>query len=374
MATQARRAIEAHYFPRESRPEKMALLAPAAYFDTRSYGKMAGMESKPWSRPGVAMQDDTFHYPPELMQLLIDTIPLLCRSKRDVLLFFRGAGIRDDVTGELAERVRRDRDSVTKYEIVRTVLTRLNERGEGALRERREIVKRVVEFEDFSTCWDTDRLKAQGLVGQIRGVVNVKDSFTRMRQERERERREHIAQVDKERDATAKQRAALGGVKNDLFGLFAETDPHKRGRALEPILNRLFEASGILVRESFARRGDAGEGIVEQIDGVVVVDGNSYLVEMKWWAKPIGKADVSNHLVNVYHRGQARGIFISASGYTDAAVATVRDGLQRSVFVLCKLEEIVRLLERQESLVGFLRAKIDAAISDKNPLFEPLGP
>jgi len=36
---------------------------------------------------------DSFHYPPEILKLLIDTIPLLCRSKKDVLLFLEGAGV-----------------------------------------------------------------------------------------------------------------------------------------------------------------------------------------------------------------------------------------------------------------------------------------
>ena len=47
---------------------------------------------------------------------------------------------------------------------------------------RRELLKRVVEFENFSTCCPEDRLEAQDLVSQIRSVINVKDSFTRMRQ------------------------------------------------------------------------------------------------------------------------------------------------------------------------------------------------
>ena len=33
--------------------------------------------------------DDAYHYPPELLDLLIHTIPSLCRSKRAVLDFFR---------------------------------------------------------------------------------------------------------------------------------------------------------------------------------------------------------------------------------------------------------------------------------------------
>lgn len=37
--------------------------------------------------------DITFHYPPELCNLLVDVVPLLNRSKPDVLMFFRGAGV-----------------------------------------------------------------------------------------------------------------------------------------------------------------------------------------------------------------------------------------------------------------------------------------
>ena len=130
-----------------------------------------------------------YHYPPELLNLLIDTIPLLSRAKKDVLLFFRGAGVDNSIVDDLWLRVEQDRQNINKYEIVRTTLSRLNDKGEQTLRERREILKRVTEFEDFSTCWPNDQLKAKGLVAEIRRVVNVKDSFTRMRQAQEQERK-----------------------------------------------------------------------------------------------------------------------------------------------------------------------------------------
>jgi len=97
--------------------------------------------------------DITFHYPPELFELLIDTIPLLCRSKKGVLHFLQGAGVDLQLLDDLWQQVERDKDSIHKHEIVRTTLTRLNMQGEVTLRERREILKRVVEFEDFSSCW-----------------------------------------------------------------------------------------------------------------------------------------------------------------------------------------------------------------------------
>ena len=106
--------------------------------------------------------DTRYHYPPELFQLLVDTIPRLCPSKRDVLVFFRGAGTEHCVISDLEEHVRNDPDSINKFSIVRTVLSRLNEAGDAALRVRREVVKRVVEIEDFSTCWPEDRLEGPG--------------------------------------------------------------------------------------------------------------------------------------------------------------------------------------------------------------------
>jgi restriction system protein len=58
-----------------------------------------------------------YHYPPELLDLLVDTIPLLFRSKA-VLTFFQGAGVSSVLAGDLRTQVEKARDSITKYEIV----------------------------------------------------------------------------------------------------------------------------------------------------------------------------------------------------------------------------------------------------------------
>lgn len=316
--------------------------------------------------------DIAFHYPPELLNLLVDTIPLLCRSKRDVIVFFKGAGVPSGITNDLVRKLNQDKSSISKYEIARTVLIRLNERGEATLRERREVLKRVTEFENFSSCWPSDQLKAKGLVAEVRRVVNIKDSFTRMNLEREQESRIRRAELLEKQKREEHRRANLASIRAELLALFSESNSQKKGKALEGVLNRLFEANEIRVRDAFTITGNDGEGIVEQIDGVVEINNEIYLVEMKWWKEPLGTGDVSQHLVRVYHRGFSRGIFISASGYTEPAITVCREALQKSVFVLCKLEEFIRLLEREESISEFLRLKINAAIIHKNPLFEPL--
>lgn len=124
------------------------------------------------------MIDTSFHYPPELLQLLIDAIPKLCKGKRDLLLFFQGAGVSKAVLEPYEEVLRTSKANFNKYHVTRELLTGLNEKGERALRERREILKRVTEFDDFSVCWENDRAAARGLVAQVRDLVNVKDSWT----------------------------------------------------------------------------------------------------------------------------------------------------------------------------------------------------
>jgi hypothetical protein len=317
--------------------------------------------------------DISFHCPPELLNLLIDTLPKLCKSKQDLLLFFQGAGTSEKLLEPYRILLRNEKGNFNKYHVTREILTKLNKLGEGSLRERREILKRVTEFHDFSVCWESDQAPARGLVAQIRELVNVKDSFTRINIEREKERQAKLAEYEQKVAAEKKYKSNLATVKSQLFSLFAETNAHKRGKALEGVLNSLFSAYGILVREAFTIKGSCSEGVVEQIDGLIELDGQLYLVELKWWNSTLGTGDVSQHIVRVYSRGgQARGLFISYSEFTVPAVTTCREALAGGVVVvLSKLQELVELLDKEGDIKTWLKAKVTAAIVDKNPLFLP---
>lgn len=311
-----------------------------------------------------------YHYSSDLLQLLVDTIEVLCRSKRDVILFFRGVGVHGQLIDDLAEQVRRDPDSIKKREIAQQLLVLVNEGGNATLRQRREIVKRVVEWEDFSTCWDDKRLVAQGLVAQVRKRVDEHDAFTRMSREREAERTERLAPGRAKLAEAQRRREQFAVLRKDFGVLFGITNPQQRGKASEAVLNRLFEQGGIGIRQAFTLVGETGEGIVEQIDGVADIDGKVYLVEMKWWRQPVGRPEAAELLLRLDERPEAHGIFISASRYTDAAVVTCRRALLRGrVVVLCDLEEIHSLIEQEADIREFLRKKIQAAIVDMNPYY-----
>ena len=317
--------------------------------------------------------DITFHYPPELFSLMVDTIPLLNRSKKDVLLFFQGAGVCEEMLHDIRKILKTTPNEINKFQIVRSVLEQLNVRGEKTLRERREVLHRVVEFASFDSCWPKDQLKAKGLVAVIRDTVNQKDSFTRMKLEREQERKARLAETQCAAHKKQEKISKIESAKDKFFSLFGiSITPQERGKKLETALNKLFDAYGILVREAFHLVGDEGEGIVEQIDGVIELKGHLYFVEMKWFQTPVGKGEISEHLVRLMSRAEGRGIFISSSDYTRPAIHVAREFLQQKIVVMATLEEIVQLLERLEELGDFLSKKVHAAQIHKNPYFRPL--
>lgn len=316
---------------------------------------------------------EQFHYPPEVFNLLVDTIPLLCRSKQDVVLFLQGAGVPSEDLAAVSRIVRTNRDAINKFEIVRNVLTKVNARGDSGLRPRREIIKRVTEFDNFDTCWDSDRLKAKGLVAELGKTVNVKDSFTRMKQERDAEREQVLARQRAEQAAAAGKRANIEDVSKRLFALFSMDDkPQERGKLLEAVLNDLFKAYGIHVREDFRRKSPDTGTVLEQIDGVIELDGAIHLVEMKWLNIPVGMGEFSPHLSRLFLRANAHGIFIATNGYTEPVLTECKNALNLKTIFLCSLQEFVMLLQRQGDLVGLLKKKSQAAIIDKNPYLEVL--
>ncbi len=283
------------------------------------------------------------------------------------MVFFKSAGVPLKILSPYYEKLESDRDSFRKHLVTRAILQEINEGGDLLLECRREVLKRVTEFMDFSTCYEDDRDKARARVASLRDLVNAKDIPTRIEIERQRERKIRMDKSAAEAEAKLKRQSEAENLKQRLYGLFPITDGQARGKALEPVLNDLFKFYGILVQESFTLRSVAGTAI-EQLDGVIELDGNVYLVEMKWHSDPIGKESMAQHLVSVFNRGDGRGLFVSYSRFTEAAIVQCRDALSQRTFTLMRLEEIVKILECDGDLRDLLRNKVRAAIHSKNPL------
>ena len=161
-------------------------------------------------------------------------------------------------------------------------------------------------------------------------------------------------------------REAMAAVRDRLAGLFGEPEPHRRGTLFQGVLNDLFRENDIGVREAFLVLGIREKALSNRLTEIEV-DGHLFLVEAKWWEGPIGPVEVRDLLSKVYSRADARGLFISATPYTAAAVGACREALGQRVVVLSTLEEIIKVLEAEDDFTAFLRQKVRAAQLDMNP-------
>lgn len=317
------------------------------------------------------MTQEAYHYPPELMALLKETVPKLCRSKRDLLTFFRGCGVPSGIMQPHEQLLANDKESFNKYHVTADLLEKINQLGDSGLKLRRELLKRVTEFEDFSVCWERDQSAARGLVSQVRDLVNVKDSFTRMRNEKDEEKRKRIEREQAETALKKAKAEKIDVAKIELFALFGEKNEHVRGKKLEGVLAKVFDAYDIPVKGDFSVKSDSTGRVIEQIDGQIELDGHIYLTEMKWHKDTIGTGEIAPHLVRLYGRGgQARAFFISYSPFSEAAITQCKEALVHGAVVcLVLLEEIVEVISAGADLKQLLRKKAQAAVTHKNPLF-----
>ncbi|GIF15281.1 restriction endonuclease [Actinoplanes teichomyceticus] len=311
------------------------------------------------------MSDASWHHAPDLVERLVDTIPTLVKSKQQTIDFFRSAGVPDSILQKHQAALRADSSSVSKYGIARSVIQDLNAGGDRFLRERREIVRLVTQWEDFSLSWPNDQDKARGLVAAVRQIVGARDSFARMQRERDQERQARIRESERLVDQKRKRQAARTALRARIVELRGESNAQRRGVLIESILSDLCAVEGIQVREPFEIR-NAGT-VEEQIDGVVMADHHLYLVEVKWWNAPIDITPMSSHLLRLFRRPDVRGLFISNSGYTEPAVQACREVLSQKLMILAELNEIIFLLEGDRPLEEWIREKASIVLMEREP-------
>jgi Restriction endonuclease len=152
-------------------------------------------------------------------------------------------------------------------------------------------------------------------------------------------------------------RPKMVALKRTLITL-SSLDSQARGYAFETWLRDLFDAFGLEARESFRIRG-------EQIDGSFLLQGETYLVEAKWQAAPIGAADLHTFHGKLEQKASwVRGLFVSNSGFTDDGLAAFGRGKR----VIC-LDgfDLYETLDRELPLNEVLARKVRRAAETGMP-------
>ncbi|MBE8968412.1 hypothetical protein IQ277_19955 [Nostocales cyanobacterium LEGE 12452] len=107
------------------------------------------------------MGGQIFHFSPDFLNLLVDTIPKLCKSKKDVLIFFESAGVSKKDLADVSEKVDKDTNSINKYEIARTVLVAIESDRYSTLPVSANQLLRVMELKQLAKKLGFSRIKPE---------------------------------------------------------------------------------------------------------------------------------------------------------------------------------------------------------------------
>jgi hypothetical protein len=140
-------------------------------------------------------------------------------------------------------------------------------------------------------------------------------------------------------------------LKEEFGQLAIEKDRSRAGLALEKLLNRLFEIYDLKPRQPFRVVG-------EQIDGSFELDGQIYLLELKWEQNPLPEADLLVFKGKIEGKSTfTRGVFIALNGVSAQARDAITRGKAPSFFVVDGYD-LMMILGEAISFTYFLRQRV----------------
>lgn len=310
----------------------------------------------------------SYHFPPDLFNLLVDAIPRINKTKKDLLSFFKNVGTPMSLLNKYYSIVNSDPTQISKKDITREVLEHLNSSNSNEyLGIRRKLLQRIVDFNAFNTCYENDIDAAKARIYEIKQLVSLKDSVTKQEQFIENERNEKIKAKQQQFSRLTISKERFNAILNDFNKLFTISNPQLRGKALETVLNELFSFFKIGIRESFCIADEETGKIYEQIDGTIELNNYLTLVEMKWEHAPIGVNPVSRFMTRLFVRSNVDGIMISYSSFTDTALPIVKEGLSQRTVSLVDLQDISKILAQKKDLPEYFTSLIREVRLTKNP-------
>lgn len=311
--------------------------------------------------------DTYFHFPPDLFNLLVDTIPRLNKTKKDLLLFFQNVGVPSQYLHKYYVLLNTNRSQFKKFDVTREILGWLNQESDRMLGVRRKLLQRVIEYEAFESCYPNDKDRAKANVADIKKMVQLKDTVTKFENLLNKEQNEKILKQKEKLDKIKKSKENFEILRQRFTNLFSIQNPQERGKKLEKVLNDIFAYFKIGVKEDFVIYDDETGKNYEQIDGVVEINHYLTLLEMKWEKNSLGADKVGRFMSRLMVRRNVDGIIISYSSFTETALMTAKEALAVSVLALIDLKDIFDVLNQEKDLSEFFSEIIKNVKLYKNP-------
>ncbi|SHJ80735.1 Restriction endonuclease [Anaerocolumna jejuensis DSM 15929] len=308
-----------------------------------------------------------FHFPPDLFGLLVDTIPRLNKSKKDLLLFFESTGVPSVYLKEYYNLLNTNNSQFKKFNVTREVLEVLNRETDKMLGVRRKLLQRVIEFDSFEMCYANDKDRAKANVADIQKLVKLKDTVTKYENYLSSERNQKIQNKNEEIEKISKNKNRYIELLEQFEALFSNNNPQERGKKLEIILNQIFKYFRIGIKEDFVIYDEETGKNYEQIDGVIEINHYLTLLEMKWEKNSIGADKIGRFMSRLLVRRNVDGIIISYSSYTETAIITAKEALSISVIALVDLKDIYDVLKQEKDLLTYFTYLIQNVKLYKSP-------
>lgn len=288
------------------------------------------------------------HFPDNILTAIKEAVVNVFWKKDDVRNLFR----RCQVPSEL---VNSQDWSAYKFHIISPVLDTLNSRDEG-LGPLRRILQETLGYKDGDhLLWLPDGRKrkreAERCMEHLRLLVKDYDAARRTEAD-QREARQRQAQ---EQQGKAAFNTRLADIDQRFLGYHQNPNRQERGYAFEEILYDTFLLFELSPQSAFRRMG-------EQIDGAFYHDGNHFLLEAKWTAKPSNLSDlrdldgaVGSSLDNTL------GLFVSLNGFSKESLEAYAQG-NRPKLICMDGMDLAAVLSGQIDFSDLLKRKRDIAV------------
>lgn len=252
-----------------------------------------------------------------------------------------------------------------KYHVLEPILEALNSMPEG-LGPLRCILQQTLSYKDANHLLRYNdgkkrKREAENSLEHLRTLVQQHDQEHKD-EEAERERRKDQAQREQK---VQRFHQRLEELKNKYLIFFSSKDVQKRGYNLEALLRDLFELFDLEPRGSFKVKG-------EQIDGAFELDGDDYLIEIKWQNNQVELNDlrdldgaIRSNLDNTL------GLFVSINGFNANAIEKYSQG-DRPRIICMDGTDLMSVLEGHIELPELLKRK-RALAAQKGKIFVCVG-
>jgi len=171
-------------------------------------------------------------------------------------------------------------------------------------------------------------------------------------------------QADRRPSTPVAGQADLLKLKARFVALTTATDAQQRGYELQIVLADLFALEELAPSDSFRVVG-------EEIDGSFEFEGNTYLLEARWRARPATASDLYAFQEKVERKSRwTRGVFLSVNGFSKDAVEAFSKGKASSILGMDG-RDLAVILEGVYSLREALRTKL-RALGKLGAFFRPL--